>query len=108
MRIESAQREAKKVSDGQKKRPGRPKGHPGSHRLVPTHVDTEVARPDHADNLSVIVQLVGLRLTPGGLAQRVQRVDRKAEGKRGHDAISYIAGLLPMGAEAGPIPALIQ
>ena len=36
-------RESKKVPDGSKKRPGRPKGHPGSHRAVPDHVD------EHAD-----------------------------------------------------------
>jgi transposase len=155
-------REAKKVPDGQKKRPGRPKGHPGSHRVVPTHVDAEVEVPlpccpqcgggveelepieqfieeippvrptvtrlvtyrgqcpqcgevqsTHPLKTSdatgaakvqlgpraqalvsvlnkqygltmrttcqVIDQLTGLRLTPGGLAQLVQRVGRKAE-----------------------------
>lgn len=37
-------REAKKVPDGQKKRPGRPKGHPGSYRvaLVPPDENVEV------------------------------------------------------------------
>src|SRR4029077_12104690 len=33
-------RESKKVPDGSKKRPGRPKGHPGVHRAVPDHIDT--------------------------------------------------------------------
>jgi transposase len=28
--------------------------------------------------------------------------------KRGHDVISYIAGLLPMGARAGPVPPAVQ
>jgi transposase len=32
-------RESKKIPDGQKKRPGRPKGHEGSCRVVPKHVD---------------------------------------------------------------------
>jgi transposase len=155
-------REAKKVPDGQKKRPGRPKGHPGSHRVVPTHVDSQVEVPlpccpqcgggvqelepieqfieeippirptvtrlvtyrgqcsqcgevqsthplktsdatgaakvqlgpraqalvsvlnkQHGLTMrttcQVIDELVGLRLTPGGLAQLVQRVGRKAE-----------------------------
>jgi transposase len=38
-------RETKKVPDGQKKRPGRPKGHPGSYRVVPTHADDHVDVP---------------------------------------------------------------
>jgi transposase len=154
--------ENKKVPDGQKKRPGRPKGHPGSHRVVPTHVDAQVEVPlpccpqcgagvqelepieqfieeippirptvtrlvtyrgqcaqcgevhsthplktsgasgaakvqlgpraqalvsvlnkQHGLTMrttcQVIDQLVGLRLTPGGLAQLVQRVGQKAE-----------------------------
>jgi transposase len=155
-------REAKKVPDGQRKRPGRPKGHPGSHRVVPAQVDAEVEVPlpccpqcgsgvqelepieqfieeippvrptvtrlvtyrgqcPHCGEIQsthplktsdatgaakvqlgpraqalvsmlnkqhgltmrttcqVIDQLLGLRLTPGGLAQLVQRVGRKAE-----------------------------
>jgi transposase len=155
-------RDSKKVPDEKRKRPGRPKGHPGSHRVVPTHVDAEVEVPlpccpqcggrveeiepieqfieeippvrptvtrlvtyrgqclhcgevqsSHPLKTSdatgaakvqlgpraqaavsvlnkqhgltmrttcrVIDQLVGLRLTPGGLAQLVQRVGRKAE-----------------------------
>ena len=38
-------RDSKKVPDEKRKRPGRPKGHPGAHRAVPTHVDTEVEVP---------------------------------------------------------------
>jgi len=38
-------REAKKVPDGEKKRPGRQPGHPGACRLVPEHVDHEVEVP---------------------------------------------------------------
>jgi transposase len=38
-------RETKMVPDGQKKRPGRPNGHPGSHRVVPHHVDAHVEVP---------------------------------------------------------------
>ena len=155
-------RESKKVPEGERKRPGRPKGHPGSHRVVPTHVDAEVDVPipccpqcggeveeiepieqfieeipafrprvtrlvtyrgqcSHCGEVQsthplkssdatgaakvqlgpraqamvsvlnkqhgltmrtacrVIEQLVGLRLTPGGLAQLVQRVGQKAE-----------------------------
>jgi transposase len=155
-------RDSKKVPDEKRKGPGRPKGHPGSHRVVPTHVDAEVEVPlpccpqcggrveeiepieqfieeippvrptvtrlvtyrgqclhcgevqsSHPLKTSdatgaakvqlgpraqaavsvlnkqhgltmrttcrVIDQLVGLRLTPGGLAQLVQRVGRKAE-----------------------------
>jgi transposase len=159
-------RETKKVPDGQKKRPGRPKGHPGSHRVVPNHVDAQVEVPlpccpqcgggvkelepieqfieeippirptvtrlvtyrgqcPHCGEVQsthplktsdatgaakvqlgpraqalvsvlnkqhgltmrttcqVIDELVGLRLTPGGLAQLVQRVGRKAEAPYG-------------------------
>jgi transposase len=155
-------RDSKKVPDEKRKRPGRPKGHPGSHRVVPTHVDAEVDVPlprcpqcgggveevepieqfieeipplrptvtrlvtyrgkcPHCGEVQsshplktsdatggakvqlgpraqamasvlnkqhgltmrttcrVIDQLVGLRLTPGGLAQLVQRVGQKAE-----------------------------
>jgi hypothetical protein len=155
-------RDSKKVPEGERKRPGRPKGHPGSHRVVPTHVDAEVDVPlpccpqcggivkeiepieqfieeippfrptvtrlvtyrgqcPHCGEVQsthplkssdatggakvqlgpraqamvsvlnkqhgltmrttcrVIEQLVGLRLTPGGLAQLVQRVGHKAE-----------------------------
>src|SRR5262249_32703525 len=38
-------RESKKVPEGSKKRPGRPKGHPGAHRAVPDHVDEHVDIP---------------------------------------------------------------
>jgi multidrug efflux pump subunit AcrA (membrane-fusion protein) len=38
-------RESRKVPDGSKKRPGRPKGHPGSHRAVPNHVDAHLDIP---------------------------------------------------------------
>ena len=38
-------RESKKVPDGAKKRPGRPKGHPGTHRTIPAHVDEHVDVP---------------------------------------------------------------
>src|SRR3974377_2134136 len=38
-------RDSKKVPDEKRKRPGPPKGHPGSHRVVPTHVDAEVDVP---------------------------------------------------------------
>jgi len=38
-------RDSKKVPEGERKRPGRPKGHPGSHRVVPTRVDAEVDVP---------------------------------------------------------------
>jgi transposase len=155
-------RDSKKVPEDQRKRPGRPKGHPGSHRVVPTHVDAEVDVPlpccpqcggaveevepieqfieeippvrpmvtrlvtyrgqcSHCGEVQsthplktsdatgaakvqlgpraqamvsvlnkqhgitmrgtcqVIDRLVGLRLTPGGLAQLVQRVGQKAE-----------------------------
>ena len=36
-------RESKKIPEERQKRPGRPKGHPGAHRAVPTHLD------DHAE-----------------------------------------------------------
>jgi transposase len=155
-------RDSKKVPDEKRKRPGRLKGHPGSHRVVPTHVDAEVDVPlpccpqcgggveevepieqfieeippvrptvtrlvtyrgqcPHCGEVQsshplktsdatgaakvqlgpraqavasvlnkqhgltmrttcrVIDQLAGLRLTPGGLAQLVQRVGQKAE-----------------------------
>jgi transposase len=155
-------RDSKKVPEGERKRPGRPKGHPGSHRVVPTYIDAEVDAPlpccpqcggavelvepieqfieeippvrptvtrlvtyrgqcPHCGEVQsthplkssdatgaakvqlgpraqamvsvlnkqhgltmrtacrVIDQLVGLRLTPGGLAQLVQRVGHKAE-----------------------------
>jgi hypothetical protein len=35
-------REAKKIEESQKKRPGRPKGHPGANRAIPEHVDQEI------------------------------------------------------------------
>lgn len=38
-------RDSIKVPDGRKKSPGRPKGHPGSSRVVPTHVDEQVEVP---------------------------------------------------------------
>src|SRR3954467_11392608 len=38
-------RESKKVPDGSKKRPGRPRGHPGVHRAVPDHVDEHAEVP---------------------------------------------------------------
>src|SRR5262249_34333180 len=38
-------REARKVPDGSKKRPGRPPGHPGVHRAVPEHVDEHAEVP---------------------------------------------------------------
>ena len=38
-------RDSKKVPDAHRKRPGRPKGHPGVHRAVPTHIDEHVEVP---------------------------------------------------------------
>ena len=38
-------RDSKKVPEARRKRPGRPKGHPGVHRVVPTHIDAEVEVP---------------------------------------------------------------
>ena len=38
-------RESQKVPDGSKKRPGRPKGHPGVHRAVPDHVEERADVP---------------------------------------------------------------
>jgi hypothetical protein len=38
-------RESKKVSEREKKRPGRKPGHPGAHRPVPLHVDQEIEQP---------------------------------------------------------------
>jgi hypothetical protein len=38
-------RDSKKVPEAQRKRPGRPKGHPGVHRAVPAHVDEPVEVP---------------------------------------------------------------
>jgi hypothetical protein len=38
-------RDTRKVPDATRKRPGRPKGHPGVHRAVPTHVDEYVDVP---------------------------------------------------------------
>jgi hypothetical protein len=38
-------RESKKVPPGSKKGPGRPPGHPGSRRVVPTHVDEHIDVP---------------------------------------------------------------
>jgi transposase len=37
--------DSRKVPDGQKKRPGRPKGHPGAYRQVPKHIDEQVDVP---------------------------------------------------------------
>jgi transposase len=155
-------RESKKIPEERQKRPGRPKGHPGAHRAVPTHVDDHAEIPlpccpqcggaveavvpieqfieeippirprvtrlvtyqghcPHCGDVHsthplktseatggakvqlgpraqalvaalnkqhgltmrtacrVLEQIVGLRLTPGGLAQLVQRVGQKAE-----------------------------
>src|SRR4051812_26877752 len=38
-------RESKKIPDGQKKRPGRPKGHKGSYRVPPARSDEHVEVP---------------------------------------------------------------
>ena len=38
-------RDSKKIPDARRKRPGRPKGHPGAHRAVPAQVDDEVEVP---------------------------------------------------------------
>jgi transposase len=38
-------RDSKKVPEAMRKRPGRPKGHPGAHRAVPTRVDEHVEVP---------------------------------------------------------------
>jgi transposase len=38
-------RESKKIPPESKKRPGRPPGHPGSHRAVPAHVDDHIDVP---------------------------------------------------------------
>jgi hypothetical protein len=38
-------RETKKVGEGRRKRPGRPKGHPGAHRAVPAYVDDQIEVP---------------------------------------------------------------
>jgi transposase len=38
-------RDAKKVPEGQRKRPGRPKGHPGVYRAVPAHIDEHIDVP---------------------------------------------------------------
>jgi len=38
-------RETKKVSESEKKQPGRKPGHPGAHRAVPEHVDQEIEEP---------------------------------------------------------------
>lgn len=38
-------REEKKVPPGEKKRPGRPMGHPGVQRAIPEHIDEEVDVP---------------------------------------------------------------
>jgi hypothetical protein len=38
-------RESEEVPDGSKKRPGRPKGHPGVYRAVPDHVDADLDIP---------------------------------------------------------------
>jgi transposase len=38
-------RESKKIPEERQKRPGRPKGHPGAHRAVPTHVDDHCEVP---------------------------------------------------------------
>jgi hypothetical protein len=38
-------RASRKVPEGDRKRPGRPPGHPGAHRAVPAHVDEHVEVP---------------------------------------------------------------
>ena len=38
-------RESKKVAEGEKKRPGRKPGYPGTCRAVPEHVDEEIEKP---------------------------------------------------------------
>lgn len=38
-------REAKRVPPAEKKKPGRPKGHPGAHRQIPDHVDEQINVP---------------------------------------------------------------
>ena len=38
-------RDSQKVPEAQRKRPGRPKGHPGVHRAVPAHIDEHVEVP---------------------------------------------------------------
>jgi transposase len=38
-------RDAKKVPEDRRKRPGRPKGHPGTYRAVPTQVDEQIDVP---------------------------------------------------------------
>ncbi|MBV8382676.1 MAG: IS66 family transposase [Planctomycetaceae bacterium] len=38
-------RDSQKVPETQRKRPGRPKGHPGVHRVVPAHIDEHVEVP---------------------------------------------------------------
>ncbi len=38
-------RDSKKVPEAERKRPGRPKGHPGVHRAVPTPIDEQVEVP---------------------------------------------------------------
>jgi transposase len=60
-------RETKKVPDGQKRRPGRPKGHKGSYRVAPAHTDEEVEVPlpgcpgcggpvDHVEALEQLIE----------------------------------------------------
>jgi hypothetical protein len=156
-------RDANKVAEGQRKRPGRPDGHPGACRAVPAHVDEHIDVPlpacphcggpvagvepieqfieeippvrprvthlityrgecSHCGEVQsthplktsdatgaakvqlgpralalaatlnkqhgltmrttcrVLEQVAGLRFSPGGLAQAVQRIGRKAEG----------------------------
>ena len=60
-------RESRKVPDGSKKRPGRPKGHLGVHRPVPDHVD------DHAE-----VPLAGCP-TCGGPVTAVEPIEQFIE-----------------------------
>src|SRR5262249_29562086 len=38
-------RDAQKVPEARRKRPGRPKGHPGAHRSVPERVDEQIEVP---------------------------------------------------------------
>src|SRR5262245_30127465 len=38
-------RDSQKVPEARRKRPGRPKGHPGAHRSVPVQVDEHIEVP---------------------------------------------------------------
>ncbi len=41
-------RDAKKIADDRKKRPGRPQGHPGARRQIPEHIDEHITVPLNA------------------------------------------------------------